>query len=196
MLFTMKSLFLSLVLLPGLAHAEPEKIFDGRSLEGWKVQGAPYWKAVEGVLVGQSDEEKKPSILWTEKAFGDFVLTAEFRFEGDIDSGIFLRRENEQIQIGVSRSLKRDMTGSPYIGSKGKYPVEAKGVKDLLKPGAWNRFEIAVEGPSYTVKLNGTEVLDYQSDTAKDGDGPIGLQIHAGVEMKIEFRGIEVEVAD
>jgi hypothetical protein len=191
----MKSLCFPFLLLSGLALAEPEKIFDGASLAGWEVKGAPYWKAVDGVLVGQSDAAKKPSILWTKAEFGDFVLRTEFRFEGDIDSGIFLRRENEQIQIGVSRSLKRDMTGSPYIGSKGTYPVEAKGVKDLLKPGAWNRLEIGVEGATYTVKVNGREVLEYESDTAKEEKGPIGLQIHAGVEMKIEFRGLEVDAA-
>jgi hypothetical protein len=112
-----------------------------------------------------------------------------------VDSGIFLRAENEQIQIGTSRSLKRDMTASPYIGNKGKYPQEAEGVKDLLKIGEWNKMKIVVKGGVYTVSLNGKQVIEYKSDTAKDEAGPLGLQVHPGVKMKVEFKDLTVEQA-
>ena len=44
-----------------------------------------------------------------------------------VDSGIFIRGENPQnpqIQIGISGSLNRDMTASPYVPKQG-YPIEA-----------------------------------------------------------------------
>lgn len=186
-------LFLASLLLSGTALAAPEKLFDGKTLTGWKLKGSDYWTAADGVLKGESDDKKQNSILWTEKNYKDFTLELEFRFSGDIDSGIFLRNENEQIQIGTSRSLKRDMTGSPYIGSKGKYPQEAEGAKDLLKAGDWNKMKIVAKGNTYTVSLNGKQVIEYVSDTAKDEAGPLGLQIHPGVKMKIEFRGLTVE---
>ncbi len=174
------------------AAAEPEKVFNGSGLEGWKLQGAPYWSVVDGILTGQSDEKMKNSVLWTEKSYKDFTVELEFRFSGDVDSGIFLRHENEQIQIGTSRSLKRDMTASPYIGSKRGYPQEASGVKDLLKVGEWNRMKIVAKGKTYTVTLNGKQVIEYVSDTAKES-GPLGLQVHPGVKMKVEFRDVTVE---
>jgi hypothetical protein len=173
-------------------HAEPIMLFNGKDLEGWRVQDAAYWSVKDGVLVGQSDEKKKNSILWTERKFKDFKIDCEFRFSGDIDSGFFLRNPNEQIQIGVSRSLKRDMTGSPYIGSKGKYPVEAKEVGKVMKPDEWNAMSIVAKGNVYTVSINGTQVLEYTSDTAIE-EGPIGLQVHSGVVMKVEFKGLVVE---
>lgn len=178
--------------LVGLAGAEPEKIFNGRGLEGWRLQGAAYWSAADGILTGQSDEKLSNSILWTEKSYQDFAVELEFRFSGDIDSGVFLRHENEQIQIGTSRSLKRDMTGSPYIGSRRGYPQEAVGVKDLLKSGEWNRMRIVAKGKTYTVSLNGSQVVEFISETAKES-GPVGLQVHPGVRMKIEFRELTVE---
>ncbi len=172
-----------------ISHAAPEAIFDGKSLAGWKTSGADVWTAADGVLTGTSNEKKQGSTLWTEKGYTDFVVSCEFRFEGKIDSGVFLRHENDQIQIGISGSLKRDMTASPYIASKKGYPAEAKGVAELLKEGEWNTMRITAKGPVYTVELNGKEVMTYTSETAKD-KGPIGLQMHAGVVMKIDFRAI------
>jgi hypothetical protein len=165
------------------ALAEPVPIFTGENLEGWRVEDAPYWSARNGVLVGESDEKKKNSVLWTEKEYRNFVL----------DSGVFFRHLDDQIQIGISRSLKRDLTGSPYIGSKGRYPVEAAGAE--LKDGDWNRMKITARGPSYIVEINGKQVLEYQSDTAIE-KGPIGLQVHAGIEMKIEFRDLKIDALE
>lgn len=180
---------------PGVLAAAPQPIFNGKDLGGWKTEGAAYWTAKDGVLTGASDEKKKASVLWTEEKFKDFTLECEFRFSGDIDSGIFLRHNTDQIQIGTSRSLKRDMTGSPYIGTVGKYTAEAQGVKELLKIGEWNRFRITAKGSSYTIELNGKKILDYTSTTAIP-EGPLGLQVHPGVEMKIEFRGLKVDKLD
>jgi len=130
----------------GTLHAAPQPICNGKDLDGWKVDGADYWKAKEGILTGESDDQKKNSILWTEKEYSDFAIEGEFRFEGHVDSGFFLRNFDDQIQIGISGSLKRDMTGSPYIASKGNYPVEAEGVPTLLKEGEWNHMKITARG--------------------------------------------------
>ncbi|MBU6326420.1 MAG: DUF1080 domain-containing protein [Verrucomicrobia bacterium] len=173
-----------------LNAADPVVLFDGKSLEGWKTTGADdCWQVKDGVIVGKSNEKKQGSVLWTKDVFTDFVLEAEFRFSGQIDSGFFLRNESEQIQLGVSRSLKRDMSCSPYIGKKGIYPVEAVGVDALLKTGEWNRIKIAVKGKKYIVTLNGKQVLDYTTDEALE-KGPLGLQVHPGVDMEISFRNL------
>jgi len=175
----------------GMVCGEPVALFDGKTLTGWKVpKENKWWSVVEGVLVGENDEKKKGSILWTEKEYGDFVFEGEFRYEGKIDSGVFLRVEREQIQIGISGSLKVDMTCSPYIAGKG-YPKKAE-VADILKEGEWNKIRIAVTGGNYKVWLAGKEVMDYTSETAV-AKGPIGLQVHPGREMKVEFRGMTVE---
>ncbi|HET6408834.1 MAG TPA: DUF1080 domain-containing protein [Chthoniobacteraceae bacterium] len=164
-------------------------IFNGKDLAGWKTPTpASYWKVVDGVLIGESDDEKKSSMLYTEKTYGDVVVELEARWSGDIDSGVMIRKPELQLQFGTSRSLKRDMTCCFYVG---KYPEEgqAKGKDEVLKIGDWNKIRLEAKGDNYTVWLNGKKVTEYTNPGFKNA-GPIGLQIHAGVKMKVEFRNI------
>src|SRR5690606_20070290 len=125
------------------------------------------------------------------KDYRDFVLEADFLMgEGVVDSGFFLRSDRNQVQIGISGSLKRDMTASPYVPGKA-YPVEAKGVKERLKLDDWNNMKIRLEGKTYTVWLNGQEVMTYTTENIPD-EGPIGIQLHPNNEMTIDFRNIRV----
>lgn len=167
-------------------------IFNGKNLKGWEVpENNIWWTVNDGVLSAKSDPDKVGSILWTKKDYRDFVLEADFLMgEGVVDSGFFLRSERNQIQIGISGSLKRDLTASPYVPGKG-YPVEAKGVQDLLKPDDWNTMRIRLEDKTYTVWLNGKEVMTYTTDQIPE-KGPIGIQLHPNNEMTIDFRNIKV----
>jgi hypothetical protein len=180
----------------GKTKSSPQKIslFNGEDLKAWKVpQGndlQKWYQVSDRILKIQSGPKKKGSILWTQKEFKDFHLSLSFRFiSGTVDSGIHLRNM-DQIQIGISGSKKRDMTCSPYIPGKG-YPVEAKNVEKLLKPKDWNHLQIQAIGPKYTVWLQGDEVMNYKSSTAKE-KGPIGIQLHVNREMAIDFKAITI----
>jgi hypothetical protein len=190
---------LSLAMLAAAASAIAEvpptadlpAIFNGSDLAGWEVVGEPYWKVVDGVIVGANDAEKKGSMLYTDKAYGDVIVEGEVRFTGEIDSGIMVRKPELQVQIGVSRSLKKDMTCCFYTG---KYPEEARAPKaaELLKPGEWNRIRVEAKGDTFTVWLNGQQVSQYTSDKYRE-PAPIGLQIHPGLVMKVEFRDLRAK---
>lgn len=167
-----------------------KKIFNGKNLDGWEVPSDNiWWTAKKGILSAKSDPDQKGSILWTDKEYKDFIIQTDFRFgKGRIDSGIFIRTEKQQIQIGESGSLKRDMTCSPYIPGLA-YPVEAEGIKELLKLDDWNTIKIKAKGSVYTIWLNGKQVLTYDSDTAIE-KGPVGIQLHPGRDMHIDFKNI------
>jgi len=171
--------------------ADLPAIFNGRDLTGWKAVGGPYWKVIDGAIVGENDAEKKGSMLYTAQPYGDVIVEGEVRFTGEIDSGIMVRKPELQVQIGVSRSLKKDMTCSFYTG---KYPEEARAPRaaELLKPGEWNRIRVEAKGDTFTVWLNGEQVSQYTSDTYHE-PAPIGLQIHAGLVMKVEFRDLRAK---
>lgn len=183
---TVASVPVSAVDVPPTASLPP--IFNGTDLTGWKVPAEPYWHVVDGVIVGQSDEQKKGSMLFTEKPYGDVIVEGEVRFTGEIDSGIMVRKPELQVQIGVSRSLKKDMTCSFY---NGKYPEEARANRaaELLKVGEWNRIRVEAKGDTFTVWLNGEQVSQYK-DAKYAEPAPIGLQIHSGLVMKVEFRDL------
>ena len=166
-------------------------LFNGKDLTGWKAPDPnPFWKAADGVLTGENNAEKKGSMLYTAESYGDFELEAEARWTGEIDSGFMVRKPEIQLQFGVSRSLKRDMTGSFY---NGKYPEEAqaKDAAKLLKANDWNKFKLQAKGDTFTVWINGTRASQYK-DAKYAAPGPIGLQIHGGLAMKIEFRNLRL----
>ncbi|MDX1362680.1 MAG: DUF1080 domain-containing protein [Arenibacter latericius] len=169
-----------------------KNLFNGRNLNGWNVPTDNLWWSVQnGVLIGKSDPQLKGSILWTDKEFRDFKFETDFRFgEGTIDSGIFIRNDKQQIQLGISGSLKRDMTASPYISGLG-YPVEAHNIKDILKPRDWNTIKVIAIAGYYEVWLNNIHVMSYTSESFIE-QGPIGLQVHPNNEMTISFRNIKV----
>ena len=188
-------LFLAPPLLLSAEEEEMKPLFNGEDLSGWVVpENNIWWKVNEGILEVRSGPNQKGSVLWTERDFEDFVVELEFRFvEGTIDSGVHLRNQ-DQIQIGISGSLKRDMTASPYIPGKG-YPVEAEGVADLLEPKDWNHLRIEARGMNYVTYLNGERVMEYTSDTGK-AKGPIGLQLHGKRDMSIDFRDINFAILE
>jgi hypothetical protein len=143
---------------------ESSDLLGKHGLKGWKVpkgnEASKWYQVTNNILEVRSGPKKKGSVLWTEKEYQDFEVSLGFRFiEGTIDSGIHLRN-SDQIQIGISGSLKRDMTCSPYIPGKG-YPVEAKNIKKLLKPKDWNQMRIRAVGQNYTVWLQEEEVMKY-----------------------------------
>ena len=176
-------------------------IFNGNNLTGWKVPDPnPFWKVVDGVLVGENDEAKKGSMLWTEKSYRDFVIECEARWRGEIDSGIIFRQSQDgqrqlQMQMGTSRSQKQDLTGSFYTGGKEKYPEagQVKNLEKFLKPGKWNQYRLEAKGNKFTVWLNGKRAVTYV-DTNYPAAAPIGLQIHHGLAMKVELRDLRAKV--
>ena len=193
----MKPILLGLmlaILAPSSFAQKMVRIFNGKNLDGWKVpENNTWYTASKGILTIQSGPDRKGSILWTVKEYRNFIIRTDFKMgAGTVDSGIFLRGENDQIQIGISGSLKRDMTGSPYIPGL-RYPVEAKGVRDILKEKDWNTMKVRVMDKTYTVWLNGKEVMTYTSEKIP-ASGPVGLQLHPGNDMKIQYRKIKLGV--
>jgi hypothetical protein len=182
-----------------IARAEPTMdsvklmpIFNGQDLTGWTAKDmAKFWRVEQGVLIGESDGKLSESYLLSEKEYGDFVLEFDVRWTGETDSGIDIRKPRIQLQLGVSRSLKRDMSGSFYVGKPG-YPEagQAEKAAKLMRPeGQWNSFRLEAKGATFTVWINGEKAAQY-TDEKFGGAAPIGLQIHGGLKMKVEYRNL------
>ena len=184
-------ILISLLLISTL-HAEP--LFNGKDLKGWLIEsksGISHWSVKEGTIYTKNDPSHQGSILWTQKHFTDFTLTLDYKNgEGKIDSGVMLKRNHDQIQIGISGSLKRDLTAAPYIPKKG-YPTESKKAIAAVKPKGWNTLKIEVRGSTYKTWLNGVQGITYTSESAIE-KGPLGLQLHPGNTMEISFRNIKI----
>ena len=191
LIFSFIAFSILLILQLTADDGELKSIFNGKDLTGWDVPDNNIWFTVkDGVLKLENGPQKKGQTLWTSDEYENFEMEFDFKMgKGTVDSGVYVRNSREQIQIGISGSLKRDMTGSPYISGKG-YPVEAKGVKELLKLDDWNTMKICAEGKKYTVWLGGEKIMTYESDSAIK-KGKIGIQLHGNRVMSIEYRNLK-----
>ena len=191
LIFSFIAFSILLILQSTADDGELKSIFNGKDLTGWDVPDNNIWFTVkDGVLKLENGPQKKGQTLWTSDEYENFEMEFDFKMgKGTVDSGVYVRNSREQIQIGISGSLKRDMTGSPYISGKG-YPVEAKGVKELLKIDDWNTMKICAEGKKYTVWLGGQKIMTYESDSAIK-KGKIGIQLHGNRVMSIEYRNLK-----
>jgi hypothetical protein len=201
---------LSVALACAAASLSAESLFNGKDLSGWRKPAAEgFWKVENGALIGLNDpafaDYKKGSMLYTEKDYQDVVVECEVRSEGEIDSGIMVRRDESgkrdiQMQIGVSRSLKKDMTCAFYCVIPGSKPAKAgypesgwaPKVASLWKKGEWNKIRFQAKGDTYTVWLNGEQVSNYV-DASYPKAGPVGLQVHGGLKMRVEYRNVSAQ---
>src|SRR5262245_9802837 len=83
------------------------KIFDGKTLDGWKVSAKTghsrtsknmtggKWEAKDGAITGSQDTPGNGGIIITEKEYGDFEVALEMRNDFGPDSGLFLRSNDK-----------------------------------------------------------------------------------------------------
>ena len=195
------ALSLSLLAASACLADEPklEPLFNGKDLTNFKAEvSKEFWHVENGVLIGENNAAKKGDYLWTEKEYQDFVIEFDVRWKGipprGVDTGIEMRNPKIQLQLGISGSLRVDMSGSWYTGGKDKYPEagQAKEAKTLMKPeGEWNTFRIQAKGDTFTCWINGRKASEY-TDAKFSGAAPLGLQIHPGAEMKCEYRNMRI----
>lgn len=189
------ALLLSIGLLASACDSSVS-LFDGKSLDGWicdPVEQASDWKAVDGELLGENPTEKA-SIIWTTTSYGDFEVECEYMaLCDDYDTGLFIRGLTHQVQIGISRSLQKDMTACIYApqDEQGSYPGQTDKVEAIHRPGEWNHLKVLATGKRIQTFLNGEPMVDYTGVVLVD-EGPIGLQLHGGVHMSVKFRNIQV----
>ena len=176
-----------------------KKIFNGKNLEGWEVQPedkASHWMVKEGNILHGENPDESGSMLWTTKTYRDFDLELEYKtLTDDYDTGIFPRGDGPQVQIGISRSLQRDMTACIYAPGDDRgsaYPGQTDKVAEFHKVGEWNHLRIILEGNRIRTFLNGEDFVDYDIVKIND-EGPIGLQLHSGLHMAVDFRNIKIK---
>jgi hypothetical protein len=175
-----------------------KKLFDGKTLKGWECDPeveAAHWLVKKGKILFGENTNEKGSMLWTVEEYTDYELELEYQtLTDDYDTGVFPRGNGHQVQIGISRSLQRDMTACIYApkDEKGAYPGQTDKVAEFHKVGEWNHLKIIVTGKRIQTILNGEPFVDYEGITINE-KGPIGLHLHQGVHMAVQFRKIIIK---
>ncbi|MBN2450105.1 MAG: DUF1080 domain-containing protein [Lentisphaeria bacterium] len=185
------------LVLSAFAGADTVALCNGVDLGGWQCKpeaSADHWRVEDGQIVGEN-ADSKGSVLWTTSEYTDFDLELEFLTPSiDYDSGVFVRGTSHQVQIGISRSLKKDLTGCIYApkDKAGSYPAVSDKVATVHQPGQWNTLRVVLRGKRMQTFLNGEAFVDYEGRTIPER-GPIGLQLHGGVHMRMQFRSLRLQ---
>ena len=175
-------------------------LFNGATLDGWKVRGGSAEYAVEnGDIVGRGvPGTPGNTFLCTEKEYENFVFKAEFLCEGG-NSGIQFRssaRPDAKLKhgnrvFGYQSEIRPDGNSCGRIYDEGRRGHKHKLVwldlstpsnrldaaKAAFRKGTWNEMEIQCVGPSIKTWINGVKVADILDDCQQKGF--FGLQIHA-----------------
>jgi len=155
-----------------LVKAEPPKgftaLFNGKNLDGWKAKPNG-WAVENGILT----RKPKSGYIWTEEAYGDFVLDVEVKVSQRCNSGIFFRTDPKNAVQGGFEIQVMDTTGKKKLGKHDNgafYDALAPSANPAKPLGEWNRFVITCKGPNISVSINGTEVVRVDLDKWTTGN--------------------------
>ena len=185
---------------------KPVALFDGRTFTGWEGDIKSTWRIQDGAIVGGSLSTQVPrnEFLTTTRSFADFVLGVKFKLvgtEGFINGGVQIRSQRIEKPANEMSGYQADL-GDKYWGSlydesrrnKTLVAPPAELIKEILKPGDWNDYEIRAEGPRIRLSINGRQTVDYtETDPKIPRDGLIGLQVHGGGKVEAWYKDITIQ---
>lgn len=190
-----------------------QSLFDGETLDGWKVIGGEAKYDVEdGAIVGTMTKGVPNSFLATENTYADFILELDFKLEGEsTNSGVQIRSQvDEEANDGRGRvygkqieidPTDRAWTGGVYDEARRGwlYPLDLnENAKNAFKGGEYNHLRIEAIGNEVRTWVNDV-FTSYVIDTL-DNEGIIGLQVHSIPEdldgKKVYFKDIQIQTED
>lgn len=161
-----------------------QNLFDGKTLNGWEVHGAPSWSVKDSALICDGSA---PSWIGTSESFSDYELTLEFRGAEKVNSGVFLRSEKTG-QPHITGYELQIWDYQPAGYNTGSLVGSAKAEAVKIRPDDWNKYRVRAQGDHFVIELNGKTVLD--AHDGKHSSGVIGFQCQK--DNRIEFRNIVV----
>ena len=177
--------------------------------------------AIVGEITPETIVKRNTFIIWEGSLPGDFELKAEYRISDAGNSGINYHsadvagltfaltgpqadidgknkhtgqnyEERGRTFNALRGQITRIRTGqkAEVIGSVG----DPKELATFIRNGDWNEYHLIVRGGTQVHILNGhvmSVVIDDDA-TARHPEGKLGVQVHVGPPMKVEYRNLRV----
>lgn len=184
----------------GVALAEEEegftKMFDGKTLENWKVAENPdSFKVEDGAIVAKGP---RAHAFYTGGKFKNFELRLESMTKENSNGGVFIHTEyQEQGWPKKGYEVQVNNTQKDWRKTGGLYAVVDN--KEPFEDGKWMAMVIRVENGVITSSVNGKELVNYESKGEKskllENGGMIALQAH-DPGSEVHYRNIRIKVLD
>jgi hypothetical protein len=181
------------------------KLFDGVSLAGWVRRGGKATYRVEdGAIVGTTVAHTPNSFLCTEKTYGDFELTLEFKVDPRVNSGVQFRSlSTPEYQNGRVHGYQAEIDPSERAWTGGLYDEGRRGWlaklegnaagRKAFKQNEWNTMKIRALGDTISIWINGVPTVTEFKD-GRTAEGFIALQVHDvgknETPMEVRWRNI------
>ena len=183
-----------------VTFTQTTSIFNGKDLSGWTIYGTEKWYVEDGLLVCESGPDQEYGYLGTEKEYGDFEVTLEFRQGADGNSGVFFRSSIDGTKITgwqAEVAPPGSNTGGIYESYGRGWLIKPDPEKDkFLKFGEWNTMKVRVVGDLVETWLNGNMMITFEDEKIGKAKGIIALQIHSGGGIKVEWKNLNIQVLD
>ncbi len=184
----------------------------------WRVENG----CLVGEITPQTIIKRNTFVIWRGGAPKDFELKVEYRVSDRGNSGINYRSIQLTDAKWSLAGYQADIDGpSKYSGQNyeergrtflayrgqivrlvsGQKPIvigslgDSDALKAFVKPNDWNEYHLIVRGNQLTHILNGhvmSIVIDDDSEK-RAMEGLIGVQVHVGPPMKIEYRNFRLK---
>jgi hypothetical protein len=175
--------------------------------------------AITGQTTTDKPLKQNTFIIWRGGTTKDFELKLEFRMNGGnsgvqyrstalTDAGKYVLKGYQADMDAESRftGMLYEERGRGFLAERGRFtrmaedgqrkligtPGDGEELKALIKSGDWNQLHIIARGTTVIHVINGRIMSAFLDDDPKGriAEGLLGLQLHVGPPMKVEFRNI------
>jgi hypothetical protein len=203
------------MLFPGWGRSQENRtLFNGKNLDGWKIEGVRDFKDRDGKRYPMWTVENSlitcygkgfGFLRYTGQEYADFRLSLEYRLARRGNSGIGIRTPpydpRRDLQTRPSFAAYEiqllDDAGKPASknGSGSLYRYVAPRSNPVKPSGVWNSLIVECRGPRLRLWINDVQIHDLDQTTqpeirAKPLKGYVCLQSHSN---KVEFRNIHIQ---
>lgn len=176
------------------------KLFDGETLDGWKIRsGNATYKVEDGTVLGTTAKGSPNTFLISDQTFGNFELVFDVLLEDNaLNSGVQIRsklRDPEkgayggrvygpQVEIEAGPGQAGFIYGEAAGGWQSPEPKSDDpkvNSHDFFKNNQWNTYRVKADGRKIQTWINGNMVADLEYDEKlyeENKEGFIGLQVH------------------
>lgn len=172
-------------IIVGTQAQEAVSLFDGKTLNGWKVMTCEA-EVVDGAILIKSGN----GVLAAEKQYADFVLECDWKqlHTNMWDSGIYFRCDLPQGKASWPKqyqvNLRKGQEGA--IGGADKTKAAS-----LFKKNEWNHFKLTVKGKTAELEFNGEKA--WSRDGIEPAKGHLCLQAEVPQGGQFLFKNITVK---
>lgn len=197
--------------------AQPEwrTLFNGKDLTGWTIKGShgKAWVENGEIVCHEVTNSPEHTFICTRENFGNFILEADCKIDGEVHTGFLLRCEDAPAEAKVrllGYQVKIDPTKRKWTGGvfddfgpnwTWLYPLSNNvPAQAAFKVGEWNHFRMEALGTSIKTWVNGVPASNLVDD--KYSSGYIALKIHelnvdaSKEKILIHFKNIRIATKD